>query len=226
MTGVIPTNCGGITRTMTPFKNPSLVRDFFIPFFTSFRVDYINRRIIEKLRMKMLSLFFVFTTLFDSVIAQEQNPFVKLQYDSVVIYDFGTPGKHSPELSIINKNNQLASTVRKKKKLTSDESKKLTDVVGVKSSYGQNVASCFDPHLGIVYYKNGMPNVHITVCMDCNRLESSVKIPAQDQGKQISEEGSEYYILYGMSKTLRKQFRKLLLKYDFSHQAKQKTDFD
>jgi hypothetical protein len=48
-----------------------------------------------------------------------------------------------------------------------------------KSTYGGDVAACFDPHLGIVFYKASKPSAYVSICLDCNYLVSSIKIPGQ-----------------------------------------------
>ncbi len=161
-----------------------------------------------------LILLIVFCT---NVYAQKENPFDKMVYDSVVIYDFDWRGESEEYFSIIDEKNELARTVKKSKILTEKESKNLSVVLGLKSSYGEGSSACFLPHLGIVYYKNGNAAAHVTICMGCNILESSIEIPNQKQGKQESEEGDIYYTQMGMSKSLKKHLDKLLKKYSFSH---------
>lgn len=118
------------------------------------------------------------------------------------------------------------SCIKQRKTLTQIEGEKLTRLLGLKSSYGQRVAACFDPHLGIVYFLNGKPANHITICMDCNRLISSIDNPNQYQGKQLSENGEVYYTLIGMSEKLRAHLNKLLIKYRFSHTIDGENMFD
>jgi hypothetical protein len=157
--------------------------------------------------------------------AQEGNPFSGLKYDSIVIYDFNTKMTGRPELSIVQEDGSLAVSIAKSKRVTTKEAKALSERVGLKSSYGKGEAACFDPHLGIVYYRNGKPLEYISVCMDCNRLEASIKIPNQEQGRQQTEEGDVYYTGMGMSKSLKRFFDNLLIKYKFSHTVNWKGSF-
>ena len=63
------------------------------------------------------------------------------------------------------------------------------------------------------------PIAQIKICLECNRLESDIEIPAQKQGKQ--GKGKEiYYISDGLSKSFRLFINQLLKKYKFSHQIK------
>jgi hypothetical protein len=154
----------------------------------------------------------------------QDNPFANLSCDSVVIYDFDWRGK-GEHFSIIDKNGRLAPTVKKRVKLDGKTAKKLGRLMGETASYGQATAACFEPHLGVVYYKSGAPVAHINICISCNRLYSSLEIPAQKQGRQ--GEGNEvYYTADGMSKSFRKYLNGLLKDNNFSHQGGDSSLFD
>lgn len=86
-----------------------------------------------------------------------------------------------------------------------------------KKSFGVGNASCFDPHLGIVYYLKDEAIAYISICMDCNKLESSKKLDSQKQGKDVVG-NKVYYDLDGMSDSFRNYLNALLKKYNFSHQ--------
>lgn len=174
------------------------------------------------MKIKLTLLLLLFSGI---LLHAQDNPFLKLTYDSVVIYDFESRGKTTQQLSIVSDSNTLASDIKKASALSTGESQRLSERIGQKESYGQGVAACFDPHLGIVYYKNGKHIAYITVCIDCNRLESSLEIQNQKQGKQVSDEGDEFYTAIGMSKQLRKHLNHLLKKYGFSHTIKGKATF-
>jgi hypothetical protein len=156
-----------------------------------------------------------------------QNPYLLLSYDSIVIYDFDWRDPITKKIvSIIDTENRaLASTVKKSACLDKKTAMQLSRLLGEKTSYGQEVASCFEPHLGIVFYQQGKHTAHIDVCLTCNRLESSLKIPAQDQGKHQTED-DVYYTLYGMSKSFRKYLNRILVKNKFSHQVAPGSMFD
>jgi hypothetical protein len=161
----------------------------------------------------------IYTILFFSIPSfSQKNPFSKLQFDKVVMYDF-SGGKGAEDFSIINQKGKLAKSVTKEIVLDKNTIVMLNQKLESRKSFGAGTASCFDPHLGIVYYYKDKPVAHISICMDCNRLSSSKEIPAQNQGK--TGEGKEtYYFLDGMSKSFRNYLNGLLKKYNFSHQAK------
>jgi hypothetical protein len=173
----------------------------------------------------MKSTYVLIAFLFSSVLyGQTENLFLNLQYDSLLIYDFESRAK-SEHYSIIDEKGKLVSSVKKSVRLETAPARQLSTLLGKKTSYGQATAACFEPHLGILYYRQGRPVAHITICMDCNRLVSGIRIPAQEQGKQ--GEGAEtYYIADGMSKSMRKHLNGLLKKYAFSHQLKPGSMFD
>lgn len=93
---------------------------------------------------------------------------------------------------------------------------KLSKYLDSKNSYGNVVAGCFDPHLGIVYYDKTKIVAYITVCFDCNRLRSSIEL-AEQKGK-MGKGKDAYYMLDGLSKTFRHFLNTLLIKYKFSDQ--------
>jgi hypothetical protein len=171
--------------------------------------------------MQKTSLIFFLSILFLGTVvprAQTANPFLSLPHDSVVIYDFEW-NRYGDETSIINKNGRLIK-YKKSANLDKKSDKKLSTVLGEMRSYGGNMAACFEPHLGIVYYKGGLPAAYITICIECNRLYSSVRIAAQEQGRNETETGEVYYLGMGMSKSLRKHLDGLLKKHAFSHRPK------
>jgi hypothetical protein len=76
-----------------------------------------------------------------------------------------------------------------------------------------------------VYFLKGKPVGQITICLGCNRLYSSIDIPAQKQGKQ-GEGKDTYYILDGLSKSFRQFTNELLKKNKFAHQIEPGSHFD
>jgi hypothetical protein len=177
--------------------------------------------------MKILSVLFIAIIVSCTArpAAAQGNPFLALKYDSVVIYDLEFE-RWRDEMSVIDKNGKLNFPVNKRAKLDNKSVQALSKKLGSKSSYGNSEAACFEPHLGIVYYSAGKPVAQATICISCNRLESSLPIPAQMQGKQTAEDGTIYYNLMGMSKEFRKYLDKLLEKHKFSHRPKPGSMFD
>lgn len=152
------------------------------------------------------------------------NLFLKLSFDSVVFYDFG--GLPEDEImSIIQNNGKLSWSVKKSAKLDIETAKSFTQLLEEPNSYSSSIATCFEPHLGIVYYYFNKPVAHIDICMTCNKMFSNLTFKAQLRAKYDDKNGG-YYALEGLSKTFRKEINALLIKYNFSHQITELTSFD
>lgn len=160
-------------------------------------------------------LFFIMLHLTGTLAAQVDNPFLQIKTDSLVMYDF--VGGKGGNLYIVNDDGTLANTISKSVTLDKNVSLQLMHKLGSKTSYGGGVAACFDPHLGFVFYNKGKLVAHVTVCLDCNRLHSSIDLKAQKQGETISG-NDNYYTAQGMSKSFRIFLNTLLKKHKFSHQ--------
>ncbi len=172
--------------------------------------------------MRSITLLLLAIT-FLSAHQEAKNPFLNLKFDKVVMYDF--EGGKGSDLAIINDKGQLAKSVNKQVQLDVNATKKLTNKLGEKKSYGSVTAFCFDPHVGFVYYFKNKVVAHVSVCLDCNRLKSSVDIPAQKQG-QVGKGDEAYFIANGLSKSFRQFINSLLRKENFSHQIKPGSSFD
>lgn len=139
------------------------------------------------------------------------SPFDTLSYDKVVAYDYDGQGGRS-----IVMDNQLM--YRKKifmeKELNENQIKKLHRIVNNKKTYGGTKAGCFDPHLGIVYYNQKKIVGHISICLSCNFLSSSMKIPAIQSHKV---KGSYDFYREGFSKNGRIKISELCKELEFSH---------
>lgn len=167
----------------------------------------------------MKFIIILFSTILISITGQVRNPFSELKYDRVVMYDFAG-GKGSSDVFIINDKGQLAKTVINQVQLNKETISSLSKRLGQEESYGGVQAACFDPHLGFVYYDHGKVVAHISICLDCNVLHSSVDIPAQMQGK-TGRGNNVYYLGGGLSKSFRQFLNGLLVVNKFSHQLKE-----
>ncbi|MFL5740457.1 MAG: hypothetical protein ACJ75B_09600 [Flavisolibacter sp.] len=165
--------------------------------------------------MKILSL--IFLLLFGlAVYGQANNPFLTLKFDKVIMYDFEpSDGKGG---SIVEDNGQLTKNIKKQILLDKQTWTNLDEKLGSKSSFGGAPAACYDPHLGFVYYYKSKIVGYINICMACNRLHSSIDIPAQKQGKVKLSDGSVEYLGIGMSKSFRQFLTSFLKRNNFSHQ--------
>lgn len=105
------------------------------------------------------------------------NPFLGLKFDEVIAYDYET-NMDSEQPYIISNDRELNPAVTQKKVLISEQISKLKTFLGNVETYGHTRADCFEPHLGIVFYKDKKVVAHISICIICNHLASSIEIPA------------------------------------------------
>ena len=144
------------------------------------------------------------------------RPFNKLVYNKVIAYDY-EGGKGEGVIEIIT-DGKIAPTVKKQKELTQEQVDGLTNYLGANSTYGGTKAFCFDPHLGIVFYKDSKVVAHVSICLECNYLSSSIKIPATEVNK--IKIGDDYeYPAEGFSKSGRQKINSLCKQLTFSHCA-------
>ncbi len=150
----------------------------------------------------------------------QDNPFARVDYDSLVIYDMEFKvyenGRGRRIMSIIEEDGSLAPGVKKSVRILGKEASDFTANLGKQSSFGLYTASCFDPHFGAVYYKNGIPSAYITICLSCNTFRSNLEIPASQQGPE-EYDGTIYYMRCGFSMSYRKYLNDLKKKYGFHY---------
>ena len=143
------------------------------------------------------------------------NPFLLLNFDKVVAYDY--EGRRGEEiLDIIDSSGILANTVTKERILTRNQIDRVTYLLGDNSTYGEAYADCFDPHLGLLFFNVNKVVASLDICLECNRLYSSIKIPATYY-KHI-QTGNDYeYPAEGFSKIGRQKINSLCKEFRFDH---------
>lgn len=139
------------------------------------------------------------------------NPYATLKYDKVIAYDYDGRGGQK----IVVKESLNNYRMKSSKQLSKSQIAKLHRIIGDPKSYGRGTAACFDPRMGIVYYLDEKIVGHISICLECNFLESSHKIPATETKKQMLDE-TDYYFLRGFSKKCRLQLKALCRELKFS----------
>ena len=127
-----------------------------------------------------------------------------------MMYDFdGGLGK---DMSIIDARGHIAKSVFKQVVLDSASALSLTKKLGQKESYHDEMASCFEPGLGFVYYLKGKIVLYITICLGCNVVVSSIPLDPQKHDKFWANDG---YLVGGPTETFRAFLNSLLKKYTF-----------
>jgi len=125
------------------------------------------------------------------------NPLLSLNYDSVIAYDYDGSG----QLLIIDDSGQLAKTVTKRFYLPNKKIEEIVILLGDTSTYGGELVACFEPHIGIVFYNERRVIEHVSICLDCNGLNSLIPISVSG----------------GFSKLGRRKINNLCRELSFSH---------
>src|SRR5882757_290307 len=82
-----------------------------------------------------------------------KKPLLQLRFDKVMMYDFD--GGIGSDQSVVNAKGHIAKSVTKQVVLDKESALSLTKKLGEKESFGDEMAMCFEPHLGFVYYWKG-----------------------------------------------------------------------
>lgn len=143
----------------------------------------------------------------------EIHPFDTLRFDRVVAYDYDG----APEKRIVKDGQLQQRLIRHERDLTNKQVRWVNSLLGDSTTYGGGTAACFDPHLGLVYYRNGAIVAHVSICLDCNYLESSARIPAMEHTPAVWQDNSYFKPFYGFSKQARKKLSRFCSDLDFDH---------
>ncbi len=164
---------------------------------------------------KALILIFV---LIPVIIYGQLNPFKKIEYDKVVAYEYQGKGGLLIEKCL----KKHKEKIDKKINLIDKQIGKLEKILTSKKAYGNTTMSCFDPHFAVAYYKNDKIVGSISICLDCNYLISSEKIPSTEfKMMQVSDDYS--YPAKGFSKKTRKEIHEYLKELGFEKYLKPLT---
>jgi hypothetical protein len=157
---------------------------------------------------------------------QKSNPFLTLKYDRVMVYELISSNENAQwETRIIDEKGNFLWNIIDSGTLDEQTVRELNSKIGLKKSYGNGNASCFDPHFGLVYYLKDEPVAQVSVCLNCNRLYSTIEIPGMMQGKK-GKGKNVYYTKNGMSKSFRKYINGIIQRYEFSVGLKEDAYFD
>jgi len=129
------------------------------------------------MQIKQISLILLCVLYNASIKAQNQYNFINLDFDEAKVYLYdGFMGQ-----LIVNKG-ILDSTIVNPEgyKLSQTELSELDNLLNIrvrkrKTTYQECTGShCFEPHHGIVFYKNQKIVGHISLCFECNNLETDL----------------------------------------------------
>ncbi len=113
------------------------------------------------------------TIAIDSNLSHRKNTF---SCDSMIIINYnGAFGEDT--YMPINDKGQWISTVKKTKRLSAEEIIFIQKIFGSKSSFtNPKMVFCFEPRIGIVYYKNNIVIAQSAICLGCCRMISTAKL--------------------------------------------------
>ncbi|RFZ95271.1 hypothetical protein D0C36_07010 [Mucilaginibacter conchicola] len=115
----------------------------------------------------------------------------QLRYDSVKVFSFGCEKLLNPQpKGFLYKTRQDGEGIRFGEPivdstqhwlptladaghvLSSKDTEKILTTVKkyLHDQYKGNPLGCFDPHMGIVFFKNGIANAHMDVCLGCSKM--------------------------------------------------------
>ena len=140
----------------------------------------------------------------------QTNPFDSISYDKVIAYEFQGDGGRLIQHCLENERDKISKTIE----LSNNQVELMELTLTSNSSYGSTTASCFDPHLALIYYKDEKVQATVDICLECNYLISSIEIPAiSHEMIRISEDYS--YPAKGFSKLARKSIHQFCTEIGF-----------
>ncbi|WP_313092184.1 hypothetical protein [Chryseobacterium flavum] len=104
-------------------------------------------------------------------------PFNQLDYDRIIAYDFAGDEETYP--NAIDKKGKFVPVILKQQFLTQRQADQILSALAKNSSYGERSAACFQPHLGLVFFKGIKKVNQISVCLSCNSSITETHIPAR-----------------------------------------------
>lgn len=150
----------------------------------------------------------------------QTNPFEKLKYDKVVAYEYQGQGGLLIEKCLKEESEKINKTLN----LTEKQTEKLEKILTAEKAYGNTTMSCFDPHFAVIYYLKEKIAGTIDICLDCNYLISSEKIPSTEL-KMIKISDDYSYPAKGFSKTTRKEIYEFIKGLGFTKYLKPLTSY-
>lgn len=115
------------------------------------------------------------------------EPFKSLDYDKIIAYDFN--GDEEMYDAAINDKGKFIPIIEKQQFLTQNQADKILKALSKNKSYGEAGAACFEPHLGIVFFKNDKKVNQMSICLDCNGSTTEIAIPARTH--RVFNKGTE-----------------------------------
>ncbi|WP_419868247.1 hypothetical protein [Chryseobacterium sp. CT-SW4] len=120
------------------------------------------------------------------------TPFDKLDYDKLIAYDFMGDEEIYPDA--VNEKEKFVPVIVKQQFLNQQQADRILTALAQKSSYGDNSAACFRPHLGLVFFKGNKKINQISICLSCNNSTAEIDIPAKRHKVFNKGKETQYYL--------------------------------
>ena len=92
--------------------------------------------------------------------------------------------------AVIGKDGKFIPIIKKQQFLTQNQADNILSALTKDTSYGEVSAACFNPHFGLVFFKNDKKVNQINICLGCNNSISEIDIPAQTH--KVFNKGTEH----------------------------------
>ncbi|MCE2961567.1 MAG: hypothetical protein ACK5UE_13145 [Chitinophagales bacterium] len=142
------------------------------------------------------------------------TPFDKLTYNKIIAYDY--EGSHQVTMEKEKFYSITSKLVYNQKSLNQNQVNFIVYELTNKKNYGNATAACFEPHMALVFYKDTTFVNSIDICMDCNFLISTYKIPTQFHNK-VNEGKEDEYTFYGFTNKGKRTIKKLSKELGFNY---------
>lgn len=130
------------------------------------------------------------------------DPFLKLDYDEVFIYNFNFDTAKKQRLNLefsVNSFNFNKVNKTSLKKLDSSTVNHIIKILSDTATYGRQTYACFLPRMGLTFLKDKKTVFNVLICLECNYLESTSRIPAMFHSSyKLYPDDSEPITLYNM----------------------------
>ncbi len=162
----------------------------------------------------MKKILFINLFLVSFLTYSQSNPFDTLKFDKVIAYEYEQE---------IGDDFDFKMNINKKVTLTEKQIDTLETILTSKDSYGNDIMSCFNPHFAVFYYQQEKIVASIKVCLECNYLKSSEKIPATEL--KMIKISDDHYPAKGFSKKTRKEIYEYIKGIGFTKYLRPLTSY-
>lgn len=109
------------------------------------------------------------------------DPFLQLDFDEVFIYNFNYDSAKKQRLNLefsVNSFNFNKVNKTSLKKLDAGTVNSIIKTLSDTATYGGQTYACFLPRMGLTFIKDKKTAFNVLICLECNYLESTTRIPA------------------------------------------------